>query len=417
MRYSSVLFISTTLVALLGAPCPGSAADSCYECHSSLQDARLSKPARLYAKSVHRIDAIGCVGCHGGVRDDPTTSAHKSEDFRGRPEHKTIPRLCGDCHSDARVIRRYNALLPVDQLALYQNSHHGQLVLWKDSDRPPVCTTCHGVHDIRASTDPLSPVSRANVAQLCGGCHSDAAKVGNSKLRRDQLNQWTASAHGKAVVAGDLSAPSCPQCHGAHAATPPAVDSVGQACGQCHLGELSAFDKGPHSKAFRKLGFAECLPCHGSHDVQAVRALALGLGGDAVCVKCHKGDQKPREVARRLNELLQQATDHAAEAKVTVLRAQREGLFIPGTGALMVELNTAVERLRPALHSLDLNALDKPVAAVDKVARESNKIVADARELRNTERRGYYVAIAMLAFLFLLLLAKGRQLRLSKGDT
>jgi hypothetical protein len=417
MQNTNVLSIFVIMAALVAVPRQGSAADHCYECHSSLKDARLSKPASQLAKSVHHGDAIGCVACHGGDRDESTTNAHKKDDFRARPEHKTIPRLCGSCHADARFIRRYNALLPVDQLALYQGSHHGEQVLWKDSDKAPVCTTCHGVHDIRAGSDPRSPVNRANVTELCGGCHSDAAKTGNPKLKRDQLAKWKTSAHGTAVLSGDLTAPACPQCHGAHAADPPGVDSVGQICGNCHLDELTAFDQGPHSKAFRKLGFAECLPCHGSHEVQAVRPLALGLDGSATCGKCHKDDDKPLQVARQLTELVQKAADRAAKAKVTVLRAQREGLFIPGTGALMVEMNTAVERLRPALHSLDPKALEKPVAAVEKAAAGAEKIVARAHQLRAVERRGYYVVLAMIVLLLLLLLAKGRQLGVWRGST
>jgi hypothetical protein len=417
MTRSRAFLIVIAALALVVVPRRAQALDTCFECHSKLQEDRLAKPARQFAKSVHRIDAIGCVGCHGGDADEPTASAHETDDFRGRPERKTIPRVCGSCHADARVIRRFNALLPLDQLVLYQSSHHGEQVLWKDSDEAPVCTTCHGTHDIRPTSDPLSPVNRSKVAELCGGCHADAAKMGESGLKKNQLSLWINSAHGQAVHAGDLTAPSCPQCHGAHGATPPAVDTVGQVCGKCHLDELSAFDKGPHSKAFRKLGFAECLPCHGSHEVMAARPISLGLDSSAACIKCHKGDELPREVAQRLTELVKGATDRAAKAKVMVLRAEREGLFVPGTAELLVEMNTAVERLRPALHSLDAHALDKPVAAVESAAGEAERIVSRARELRSVERRGYYLAVALIVALLILLARKGMQLGVWRGET
>jgi hypothetical protein len=195
------------------------------------------------------------------------------------------------------------------------------------------------------------------------------------------------------------------------------VDSVGRVCGQCHLDELSAFDKGPHAKAFRKLGFAECVPCHGSHDVPAARALALGLDTGAACDKCHKGDARPLAVALELSDLVEGATTRAADAKASVLRAQRDALFVPGTGALLVDMNTAVEHLRPALHSLDPQALKTPVAAVDKAAKEAERIVARARDLRDDERRGYSIAVVMIVALFLLLLVKGRRLGVWRGRT
>jgi hypothetical protein len=414
---SRASYIAVAIAVLLGGTRPAAAIDTCFECHSKLQEKRLSNPARLYDGSVHHLDAVGCKGCHGGDEADSTAAAHDTGDFKGRPDHKSIPRLCGTCHADARVIRRFSARLPLDQLALYENSHHGQLVLWKDSERAPECSTCHGSHDIRPVTDPRSPVNRENVAELCGGCHAHPEKMGDSKLKKNQLSQWKTSAHGTLVLAGDLSAPSCPQCHGSHGATPPAVGAVSEVCGSCHLDEVAAFDKGPHPKAFAKLGFAECLPCHGSHEVQAARPLALGLDSSAACEKCHKGDDRPREVAAKLSTLVQQATDRAAAARATVLRAEREGLFVPGTEAAILEMTTAVERLRPALHSLDPKALEKPVDAVNTAADEAERIVTVARRNREIERRGYYVAVALIVALFLLLAAKGRQLGVWRRET
>ena len=38
------------------------------------------------------------------------------------------------------------------------------------------CASCHGVHDIRPSSDPRSHVNAANLAQTCGKCHPGAGK-------------------------------------------------------------------------------------------------------------------------------------------------------------------------------------------------------------------------------------------------
>ena len=141
------------------------------------------------------------------------------------------------------------------------------------------------------------------------------------------------------------------------------------------------------------------------------------LGSGAVCSKCHKGGGKPHEVARKMTQLVQQAIERASKAKATVAVAQREGLYLPGTSALVVDMNTAVERLRPALHSLDAQALDRPVGDVNNDAAEVEKIVANARSLRRVERRGYYAAVAMIVVLLLLLVAKGRQLGVWRGHT
>jgi hypothetical protein len=37
-----------------------------------------------------------------------------------------------------------------------------------------VCSDCHGVHDIRKSSDPNSSVMKANISKTCRRCHKDA---------------------------------------------------------------------------------------------------------------------------------------------------------------------------------------------------------------------------------------------------
>jgi hypothetical protein len=57
------------------------------------------------------------------------------------------------------------------------------------------------------------------------------------------------------------------------------------------------------------------------------------------------------------------------------------------------------------------------VAAVESSAHEAERIVARAREVREVERRGYYVVVAMIVLLFVLLAAKGRQLGVWGDET
>jgi hypothetical protein len=234
--------------------------------------------------------------------------------------------------------------------------------------------------------------------------------MGDSKLKTNEQAHWERSAHAAALKAGNLKAPSCPQCHGSHGAAPPGVDSVGRVCGGCHVEELSQFDKGPHSRAYRKLGFAECVPCHGDHDVPPSRPLSLGLGSGAACGKCHVNDERPQQTASRLNELLRKGTDRAAAARAEVKRGERDGLFLAGVSLALAELTAAEEHLRPALHHLDTKALEAPVENVIVAAANVEQLVLQARRVRGVEHEGYYVALAAILLLFLLLLAKSWRL-------
>jgi len=36
------------------------------------------------------------------------------------------------------------------------------------------CASCHGFHDVLPSSDPASPVNKANLPKTCGKCHPNA---------------------------------------------------------------------------------------------------------------------------------------------------------------------------------------------------------------------------------------------------
>jgi hypothetical protein len=385
------------------------ATNSCVTCHATLTDQKLRAPAKEFVTSVHRDDRIGCAGCHHGDPRDPTVGAHKSEGFLAHPTHAEIPGVCGSCHSDAGFMRHLNSRLPVGQAALYNLSLHGKLTAAGD-ESAPACADCHGKHDILGPSSPKSPVNRANVATLCGGCHADGKRMAKYGLRTDQAPKWEKSVHGQAFKRGNPNAPTCTGCHGAHAATPPEASSVGRACGRCHEEELAYFDMGPHSKGFRKRGLAECVACHSNHDVQPASSLMVGITPDSTCMKCHSKDEKPRKIAEEIAGLLRGARGRAAEARAFVARAREEGLHVAGASFALDQIATAELKLRGVVHTLDPARLEGPVAAVDKAVGEARKLVEDAAQTRRVERRGYYVALGIACVLFASLALKSLQL-------
>ncbi len=398
-------------LALVGWPRAAQAENRCLECHAIQTEPRLSDPAKKYLGSVHRDDAIGCAGCHGGNPSDPTAGGAHSVDegYVAHPPREKVAGVCGGCHSDARFVRRFNASLPIDQLTLFGASRHGVLVAAGDPSTP-TCTSCHGTHDIVPTADPRSPVHRRNVAELCAGCHADPKKMSSWQGPTDQLAKWSRSAHADALHRGDGRAPSCAGCHGSHGDMPARVTSIAKTCGTCHTEELNRFRESPHNKPFARLGFAECVPCHGSHDVPAARPLLLGLGPDGACEKCHSKDDKPREVIQRLSERLRGAEDRAARARAELARAASQGLYIPRSTAALADLRTAELHLLPSLHAFDEAALEAPIAEVTGAADAAEKLVALAENERKVERRGYMVTVAITFALFGLLLLKTARL-------
>lgn len=394
----------------LALPAASDAANTCVSCHATLSETKLRTPAREYRNSVHRDDRVGCVGCHKGDPRDPTVGAHTREaGFEPHPTHAEVPGICGGCHSDPAFMRHLNARLPVGQQALFNLSLHGKLTAAGD-DQAPNCASCHGKHDILPPSSPRSPVNRANVAKLCGGCHSDPKRMGKYEIPTDQVAKWERSVHGVAFKNGNPNAPTCTGCHGAHSATPPEASSVARACGRCHDDELKYFEQSPHSQGFRRRGLAECVACHGNHDITSPTALMVGTTPDATCMKCHSQDDKPRKVAEQTSSMLRDARARAEAARASVAQAAAAGLHVAGARFALDRIATAELKLRGVVHTLDPARLAEPVAAVDLAASEAEKLVTSAEKVRRTERRGYYLALALAGALFLSLVLKSLEL-------
>lgn len=138
---------------------------TCGTCHADVFAA--------YRDSVHGIAAargVGeapiCTDCHGEHRilgpSEPTSPV-----FTANVAGET----CGRCHRDARLGEKYG--IPVANVEAFEDSFHG-LALRGGKLTVANCASCHGVHDIRPSSDPRSHVHPTNLAETCGKCHPGA---------------------------------------------------------------------------------------------------------------------------------------------------------------------------------------------------------------------------------------------------
>jgi hypothetical protein len=288
-------------------------------------------------------------------------------------------------------------------------SLHGKLSAAGDTNAPN-CAVCHGKHDIVSPTSAQSPVNRLNVAKLCSGCHSDAARMSRYDARTDQFAKWEKSVHGQAFAKGNVNAPTCTGCHGAHASAPPDSASVAHACGRCHETEMGLFEKSAHSPAFRKRGIAQCVACHGNHDIAPAGPLLVGTTPEAACMKCHEKDEKPRQVADAIATTLGGARQRAAGARDAVTKAHDRGLGVAGAKYSLDQLKTSEERLRGIVHTLDPAQVEAGVVDMDRAITATLGLVAAAERERSLELRDFYVALALAALLLVTLAAKARQL-------
>lgn len=171
------------------------AAATCSDCHGAHESKKGSDPA----SHVNRANVAGtCARCHAGVAaeysgsihsvalkngnaDSPTcTSCHGDHsiyaprDARSRVAPRNVSvQVCGSCHNSLPLNQKYG--LPSEQFSSFWDSYHG-LAARAGDVTVANCASCHGIHNIKPSTDPTSTVHKANLPKTCGSCHPGAGE-------------------------------------------------------------------------------------------------------------------------------------------------------------------------------------------------------------------------------------------------
>lgn len=177
---------------------------NCRRCHYSGNT--VGAPDTLdydqYEHSVHGMEVAAgnpkapvCQDCHGGH----DVFSHTLE--KSKFNHENIPALCGNCH--------------IDIYATYRESVHGVALASGNLDAP-VCTNCHGEHNIQRPTDPASSVAPMNITHTCGDCHGPMGVASKYGIKADRAATFEESFHGVAQIMENRMVANCASCHGYH---------------------------------------------------------------------------------------------------------------------------------------------------------------------------------------------------------
>jgi len=386
--------------------------ESCVACHLEIDDDRLAAPARNFQEDIHATKGFGCVACHGGDPKAPGMEAmDPNKGYIGVPVGQKVVQVCGRCHSDARFMRQYNPAMRVDQVVEYRSSVHGQRLFDLGDPQVATCSSCHKPHMIRPASDPRSTVHPLKVADTCGTCHADAKYMKAYGIPTDQFEKYRQSVHWKAMsVKGDLSAPTCNDCHGNHGAAPPGVSWVGNVCGQCHAVVADFFDKSAHSQVFVLLGTPGCATCHNHHDITAATVEMLGLGEQAVCARCHSADDPGGETATTMREQIEGLWGKYREVHALLQKAEHAGMEVSQAQFELNEAMGALVKARTAVHTFDVEPVEKETEAGLAIAAKALDRAVQALEELQFRRKGLAVSVVIILALIGGLVAKIRQL-------
>lgn len=385
---------------------------TCIACHQD-QDPPLSTPVEQLKTSVHNNPKLSCVGCHGGdpTAEDADVAMSKAKGFIGKPKPEQIPKLCSKCHSSATFMRTFNPNVPVDQYQLYLTSQHG-ILLKKGDKKVATCISCHGVHDIKKADDPTSPVFPANIADRCGKCHADADYMQGYSIPTDQLSEYKKSVHAQTLYEkGDLSAPTCNDCHGNHGAMPPGLSSVANVCGTCHLVQSEYFSTSPHKEAFDDMGISECEACHGNHAIHRTSDQMIGIDEKAVCTQCHDEDSQGYKVAALMRNGIDSLATEISMAEAMINKANQAGVEIQDKALNLPNSKDALIQSRVLIHTLSTEKVGEKIKQGLKAATKALEIGRQAlKEVGH--RRNMLIIMVVLTLLvagFLVLYIRFRE--------
>ena len=169
------------------------AAATCIDCHGSHDMRKGNNPASSVAR---RNIASTCGKCHGDILAQYRGSIHGQSFAQGveasatctdchgehnilSPSNTASPvsarnvavQVCSRCHESLRLTSKYG--LASDRFQSFSDSYHG-LANAAGDVKVANCASCHGIHDILPSSDPMSRVNRRNLAKTCGNCHPGA---------------------------------------------------------------------------------------------------------------------------------------------------------------------------------------------------------------------------------------------------
>jgi predicted CXXCH cytochrome family protein len=140
-------------------------AATCGQCHPDIQE--------QYTHSIHGqalargvTASATCTDCHG----EHSILAHTNPDSPIASQNISA-QVCSPCHASVRLTAKYG--LAADRFKSYADSYHG-LANQAGNVQVANCASCHGVHDIKPSSDSTSRISPGNLAKTCGKCHPGA---------------------------------------------------------------------------------------------------------------------------------------------------------------------------------------------------------------------------------------------------
>ena len=281
--------------------------------------------AKKFKASVHQ--SLSCTSCHGEFSGQG--QGHPVRSFRSREQFSSkSSAICRQCHADEQLKRSpvHASLLTKESKAPVCASCHNPHTLTsvaggsKFSSEKDQCLRCHqhamGIRlrsgdKVSLKVDAAALEGSVHAKLGCYDCHfgfsgsqhpkrnfnspRDFSIVQSEACRRCHFDKYTKtleSIHYTLLSQGNLKAPVCTDCHGAHTVVQARADKLqsSKRCGRCHQDIFGTYTKSVHGTALvqdHNTDVPICADCHTAHSIQGAHTQDYRDKVPEICGKCH----------------------------------------------------------------------------------------------------------------------------------
>src|SRR4051812_43689204 len=169
--------------------------------------------------------AAACLDCH--TKNGDMTTILPPSDPKSTINRANIAETCGRCHGDKSVMQ--GSGISNQPILAYRESVHAKAIA-RGNMSAAVCTDCHNAHDIESASNQQSTIARVNIPNTCGKCHATEAREFMNSIHGQALARGVSrtpvctDCHGihnilqpfegtKATISPAVGTDSCAKCH------------------------------------------------------------------------------------------------------------------------------------------------------------------------------------------------------------
>lgn len=201
---------------------------SCSDCHYGFSSDEHPKRNFMTRRDFTLASSESCRRCHFDKYTKTLESIHYTVLSQGKLEAP----VCTDCHGAHDVYRvgkertasaKRCQRCHEQEYTTYARSVHGNALFNEHNQDVPVCVDCHTAHTI---ADPFSLDYRERIPEMCSNCHAKKEIVGKYGLSTDVVKTYLSDFHGMTLglyrmQKEDAARPHkpiavCTDCHGTH---------------------------------------------------------------------------------------------------------------------------------------------------------------------------------------------------------